>query len=122
MSIQQRRIEKGWSQEDLALHSGLSTRTIQRIESGQSIGLESLKCLAAVFEVSTSVIVQEQNMASSSNTDEIEQVKLSKIEKEAIMLGKSLFKGSKKGQADPLNKTERDAIDYGKRLLEKFKL
>ena len=52
MNIQQRRLENGWSQEELARHSGLSTRTIQRIEGGQKAGLESLKCLAAVFETS----------------------------------------------------------------------
>lgn len=63
MSIQKRRLEKGWSQEELARHSGLSTRTIQRIESGQSPGLEPLKkCLAAVFETSISTLKQEQGV------------------------------------------------------------
>ena len=31
--------------------SGLSLRTIQRVESGQSASLETLKSLAAVFEI-----------------------------------------------------------------------
>jgi transcriptional regulator with XRE-family HTH domain len=60
MNIQQRRLEKGWSQEELARHSGLSTRTIQRIEGGQKAGLESLKCLAAVFDTSIRTLMQEQ--------------------------------------------------------------
>lgn len=42
---------QGWSQEKLAEMAGLSTRTIQRIESGQRVGLESWLALAAVFEV-----------------------------------------------------------------------
>jgi transcriptional regulator with XRE-family HTH domain len=57
MNIQQRRLEKEWSQDQLARYSGLSTRTIQRIESGQKVGLESLKCLAAVFEISANTLV-----------------------------------------------------------------
>ena len=65
MNIQQRRLEKGWSQEELARHSGLSTRTIQRIEGGQKAGLESLKCLATVFETSISTLMQEQTSRSN---------------------------------------------------------
>ena len=50
MVIRNLRIERGWSQEQLAEISGVSTRTIQRIERGGKASLESLKCLAAVFE------------------------------------------------------------------------
>lgn len=65
MSIQKRRLDRGWSQEELALHSGLSVRTIQRIEHGKTASLESLKCLAAVFETSVSELVQEQTMPNT---------------------------------------------------------
>jgi len=44
------RLERHWSQEQLAEMSGLSVRTIQRIENGHNAGLESLKSLAAVFD------------------------------------------------------------------------
>lgn len=121
MSIQQRRLEKGWTQEQLALHSGLSARTIQRVESGKSIGAESLKCLAAVFETSTTGLIQEQNMDTTKNSATIEQIKLNTFEKEAIKFGKSIFQTPKKDQADPLTKIERKAIDYSKSLLKKFK-
>lgn len=80
MSIQQLRLEKGWSQEDLAMHSGLSVRTIQRIETGKRASLETLKCLAAVFETSVSQLVQEKPMTSSQSTDQY----LQHAEKEAI--------------------------------------
>lgn len=54
MIIKNLRLEKGWSQEHLAQVSGLSLRTIQRIEGGSKAGLDSLNALAAVFSVSVS--------------------------------------------------------------------
>lgn len=50
MIIRTLRENNGWSQEQLADVSGVSVRTIQRIEKGGRGSLESLKCLAAVFE------------------------------------------------------------------------
>jgi len=120
MNIQQRRLEQGWSQEELARHSGLSTRTIQRIESGQKAGLESLKCLAAVFETSISTLMQEQNMTSQEKADQRQQPMINKIEREAIDFAQSLLTGPGKGQADSLSKIERKAIAYAKNLLRKF--
>ena len=49
--IKNMRLSKGWSQEQLADFSGLSVRTVQRLERGHSTGLESLNCIAAVLEV-----------------------------------------------------------------------
>ena len=121
MSIQQRRLDKGWNQEELARHSGLSARTIQRIESGQSVGSESLKCLVAVFETSIINIIQEQNTNKISHTEKSEQVTLNAMEKSAIKYGQSLLQTPKDGQSDPLTKIERKAIDYGKSLLGKLK-
>lgn len=40
-----------WSQEQLAELSGLNLRTIQRLEAGAKVSTESLRALAAVFEV-----------------------------------------------------------------------
>lgn len=51
MLIQKLRLRHGWSQEQLAHLSGLSVRTIQRIENGQTPSIESLKSLASVFEM-----------------------------------------------------------------------
>ena len=121
MNINQRRLEKGWSQEELARHSGLSTRTIQRIEGGQKAGLESLKCLAAVFETSISALMQEQTMTDLEKADQPRQPMINKIEREAIEFAQSLLNEPKKGQADPLSKIEREAIAYAKNLLSMFK-
>lgn len=67
MIVRNLRREKGWSQEDLAQFSGLSVRTVQRIERGKKAGLESLKCLAAVFETDVANLMQEQTMADNGN-------------------------------------------------------
>ena len=120
MSIQQRRLERGWSQEELARHSGLSTRTIQRIECGQKSGLESLKSLAAVFETSISTLMQEQTMINQEKTDQSQQPMINEIEREAIEFAQSLLNDPKKGKKDPLSKIERNAINYAKNLLRKF--
>ena len=82
MSLQKRRTERGWTQEQLASHSGLSVRTIQRLEQGQAATLESLKCLAAVFETNVSTLMQEQTMKSSPQ--HTADTQLDQQEKEAI--------------------------------------
>lgn len=51
MLIQKLRLQRGWSQEQLAEVSGLSVRTVQRLERGQPGSLESMNALAAVFEI-----------------------------------------------------------------------
>ncbi|GAB3739283.1 hypothetical protein GCM10028794_22830 [Silanimonas algicola] len=49
--LRELRAAKRWSQEQLAELSGLNLRTIQRLESGAKVSTESLRALAAVFEV-----------------------------------------------------------------------
>lgn len=56
MRVQKLRLQHGWSQQQLAELSGLNVRTIQRIEKGQEASVESLKSLAAVFNVDFSTL------------------------------------------------------------------
>lgn len=51
MLVQKLRLQKGWSQEELALLSGLSVRTIQRLEGGKPASAETLKAVASVFDI-----------------------------------------------------------------------
>lgn len=51
MIVRKLRLQRGWSQDQLAELTGLSVRSIQRFERGEVPGLESRKALAAVFEV-----------------------------------------------------------------------
>ena len=72
MIVRKLRLKRAWSQEQLAQLSGLNIRTIQRIERGQKAGLESLKSLAAVFEVELHELQPEENMNSSDSYSEEE--------------------------------------------------
>ena len=52
MDLRELRKEKGWSQGDLSNLTGLSVRTIHRIENGHGTpSAESAKALAAVFDL-----------------------------------------------------------------------
>lgn len=75
MLVQKLRLKRGWSQQQLAEASGLSVRTIQRIEAGQPGNVESLKSLAAVFEVDFATLNTEQPMNSSVNSSSENQEK-----------------------------------------------
>ena len=64
--LKEMRLQRHWSQEQLAEMSGLSIRTIQRIENGENAGFESIKSLAAVFEI---------DIIDSDKKKEIKQVR-----------------------------------------------
>ena len=69
MLIQKLRLQRGWSQEQLAEISGLSARTIQRLERGQPASLETLKALGAVFDVDFSTLKGPATPMSVSPAD-----------------------------------------------------
>jgi transcriptional regulator with XRE-family HTH domain len=77
MIVRKLRLQRGWTQEQLAEMSGVSVRSLQRIERGQNCSLESLKCLAAVFEIDLSAL---QNGGETMNNE----TRLSEDEKKAI--------------------------------------
>jgi len=72
MLVQKLRLQRGWSQQQLAELSGLNIRTIQRIEKGQEPSVESLKSLAAVFNVEFSTLKEQgmDNVISESQSAE----------------------------------------------------
>ena len=73
MILKQLRLSRHLSQEQLAHMSGLNVRTIQRIESGHKASVESLKCLASVFEVDVSTLNREKFMIDK-NSDNWQQL------------------------------------------------
>ncbi|MBU0480645.1 MAG: 2TM domain-containing protein [Proteobacteria bacterium] len=77
MIIRKLRLEKGWSQEQLAEICDLSVRTIQRIESGQTPSLETLKALASVFETEVTALSREDVMSGQSMSAEEERAVIS---------------------------------------------
>lgn len=81
LTIRKLRLQKGWTQDQLAEFAGLSVRSIQRIERGKKPSLESLKSLAAVFEVDLETLSQgdqpmiPDTLATEDELDAIEYVK-----------------------------------------------
>ena len=67
MLVRKLRLRRGWSQEQLAQMSGLSVRTVQRIERNESGSVESLKSLAAVFEVEFTSLIRENEMTNEAD-------------------------------------------------------
>lgn len=54
------RKEKSWSQDELAIASGLNVRTIQRIEAEATASLQSKKALASALEISVQDLDHEE--------------------------------------------------------------
>ncbi|HLG15162.1 MAG TPA: helix-turn-helix transcriptional regulator [Blastocatellia bacterium] len=52
---------RGWSQEQLAEIAGISVRTIQRMEAGESPSVESLKAIANAFEMDVQSLLQSKD-------------------------------------------------------------
>jgi transcriptional regulator with XRE-family HTH domain len=74
--VKQLRLQRAWSQEQLAELAGLSVRTIQRIENGDRPGLETLSALAAVFEVNVGEITGDAPAGHEQSLDlRIEEAK-----------------------------------------------
>jgi len=74
MGLKSLRLDKGWSQEQLATISGLSHRTIQRAERGETPSLETLRALASSFELTPArlrdlIQPQETERPDMANTD-----------------------------------------------------
>jgi len=55
------RTERGWSQEELAIASGLNLRTIQRVENKASASLQSKKALASAFNIDIQSLDYEES-------------------------------------------------------------
>ena len=80
MIVSKLRLQRGWSQDQLAQLSGLSIRTIQRIERGQTPGLDSLKSLAAVFDVHVTELQMENDMTQENQTTQLDETEQKAIE------------------------------------------
>jgi len=66
-NLKQQRDSRAWSQTQLAEVSGLSLRTIQRLEKTGVASQESAKSLAAVYECSITELQELDSAAPSTN-------------------------------------------------------
>ena len=73
--VRKLRLQRGWTQEDVARFAGLSVRSVQRVERGQPGSLETMKALAAVFETDLATLgngAQEMSDTTIMANDEKE--------------------------------------------------
>jgi XRE family transcriptional regulator, regulator of sulfur utilization len=77
MIVRKLRLQRGWSQEQLAELAGVNVRTIQRIERGTKMSLETRSALASVFEVDVSTL-------EPGATQMTENVQVTSEERQAI--------------------------------------
>ena len=62
IKIQKLRAIKCWSQDELAAASGVSVRTIQRVEKNGTASLETTKALASVFDLTPDELQSSQKI------------------------------------------------------------
>ncbi len=95
--IKRWREERHWSQEHLADLAGIGLRTIQRIENGEPASNDSLKALAAAFNVDVSALsidpeVEAQRIVREKNAKGRAAVRLSlMIHLAGYMIGMVVF-------------------------------
>ncbi|CAI1566542.1 anaerobic benzoate catabolism transcriptional regulator [Serratia quinivorans] len=84
--IRQLRLDKGWSQEQLATIAGLSTRTVQRIENGEQASLETLTAIASAMGLQIGDLYQPAQQDNSDNNNQAEQAIRRQVEAETKLL------------------------------------
>lgn len=67
-SVRRLREAKNWSQEQLAKASGVSLRTIQRVETEGTASRETRVCLAAALDVEVTLISEIRNETGQVRT------------------------------------------------------
>lgn len=63
--LKELRLSRHWSQEQLAELSGLSSRTIQRIEQGHKVDVGSIKLLAGALEMDVDDLLGPERMGQA---------------------------------------------------------
>jgi transcriptional regulator with XRE-family HTH domain len=67
--IKEIREKRGWSQNQLADMAKVSLRTIQRMEKDGTCSIESVKSIAAVFEIDFKELLQEEKSKKNDDVD-----------------------------------------------------
>ncbi len=82
--IRELRTKRAWSQDELAIASDINVRTVQRVESGQSVRADTLKALANGLEIDVVELVQAKVAPPTAASDGILLIR--------IRTGRDLFK------------------------------
>jgi transcriptional regulator with XRE-family HTH domain len=67
--IKRLRVERAWPQEQLSAISGVSTRTIQRIENGEAASFDTLKAIATAFSIDVTELVNAKEESGNKPHD-----------------------------------------------------
>jgi transcriptional regulator with XRE-family HTH domain len=59
------RIQRGWTQEQLAEIAGVSSRTVQRAESANCASFETVRAIAGAFEKDLGELLKSESPGSS---------------------------------------------------------
>ena len=82
--VKELRNQHGWSQSELSSLSGLSVKTIQRLENGQGVpSLDSAKALAAVFDRPFSVFLPSTETSAEQHNDSVASTETASSQKSA---------------------------------------
>ncbi len=76
------RLEKGWSQEQLAGIADISERTVQRLERGDACSLETAKALATAFDTRAETFIERTGGPAEPKADE-ERLREVQLERKA---------------------------------------
>lgn len=69
--VKRLRSERQWSQEQLAAACGLNLRTIQRLEKTGKASMESVRALAAVFELDSATLIVDGKAENAAPLDAV---------------------------------------------------
>ena len=79
MIVRKLRLERGWSQSQLAEIASLSVRTVQRVERGGSASLDTMGALASALDVPIKEIAEEPTMYQPNQLDSQESEALAYV-------------------------------------------
>lgn len=112
MIVRKLRLRNGWSQEQLAEMTGLSVRTIQRIERDQPASLESQKALAAVFEVDIATFQKPEQLSEKAQVQQTKEPVMNTTDKTKVQSTQP--DKTEKLPVEEVSDEEADAMQYVK--------
>jgi len=84
------RANKAWSQEEFSALSGVSTRTLQRIEGGEKANMETLRAIAAALNMDVTALLPVNELMSEDDFGKIQAQVQEHVQKEKAQLEKEL--------------------------------
>ena len=84
------RANKAWSQEEFAAISGISTRTLQRIEGGEKANMETLRAIAAALNMEVTTLLPLNELMQEADFAKMQAQVQEQVQKETTQLEKEL--------------------------------